>query len=270
MNKNNLSIIGYYTSNFGDLLMLKGLLMTIPKVYKHLYILTYGELSRSSFLYLGVIDDRFTIINLNKKRKHVALLLKSVITSKHIIWGGGTCFNQSENAFGGIRIMKLYKLFGASVNYIGVGINTYNSTRLLDKSVKLALSISNCFVVRDEGSYSYIKERVNKAFEALEPDLVFLNTFPSFNETEKDKTVFVSYRCVDAYFGEAIKFRDSFVKSLVYETRKNRFNRVVIFPSDSIVDYYDNKYIATNLSSVFDNNVKVFFVDSLKIDEAIS
>lgn len=78
MMRKSLSIIGYYTSNFGDLLMLKGLINALPKNYQHLYILTYGQMSLKDIGEIGLNGNYTTIINLTSKISILVSLIKAI------------------------------------------------------------------------------------------------------------------------------------------------------------------------------------------------
>lgn len=272
--RNNLSIIGYYTSNFGDLLMLKGLLETVPQNYRLLYILTYGQLSLCDIGDIGLDRKRIKIINLTKSKVYFILpLITAIFTSKAIIWGGGTCFNPSENAYGGLRYMKLFHKFGVSVNYLGVGINTNQKTPVLVESLRESLDISDNFIVRDKESQDFIRKEIDPTFNFLEPDLFYLNHLTSADNTPKDdseKIAFVSYRCVDSYFVNSKNYRKGFVNNLLKVLETIPIDRVVLYPSDRIIDFADNEFIADEVIKCSPKTLLVDFLDSIPIAEALS
>lgn len=272
--RNNLSVIGYYTSNFGDLLMLKGLLNTIPQNYRLLYILTYGQLSLCELGDVGLERKRIQIVNLTRSKiKNVLPLITAMFTSKAIIWGGGTCFNPKENAYGGLRYMKLFHKWGASVNYLGIGINTNQKTPVLIESLREALKISDYFIVRDKESQDLIRTEIEPAFNYLEPDLIYLNHFESFAITPKDdieKIAFVSYRCVDSYYVKSKDYRDAFISNLIKVLETIPIDRVILYPSDRIIDFADNEYIAKEVIKHSPKTVLVDFLDSIPVTEALS
>ena len=272
--RNNLSVIGYYTSNFGDLLMLKGLLKTIPQNYRLLYILTYGQLSLCDLGDIGLERNKIQIVNLSRSKvKNVLPLLTSMFTSKAIIWGGGTCFNPKENAYGGLRYMKLFHKFGVRVNYFGIGINTNQKTPVLVESLRESLNISDNFIVRDKESQDFIRKEIDPTFNSLEPDLIYLNHFVSANTTPKDdreKIAFVSYRCVDSYFVNSKNYRKGFVNNLLKVLETIPIDRVVLYPSDWIIDFADNEYIAEEIIKCSPKTVLVDFLDSIPVAEALS
>ena len=272
--KRNLSIIGYYTSNFGDLLMLKGLLRTIPQNYRLLYILTYGQLCLCDLGDIGLEKEKIQIVNLSRSKvKNVLPLLTAMFTSKAIIWGGGTCFNPKENAYGGLRYMRLFHKFGVRVNYFGIGINTNQKTPILVKSLRESLNISENFIVRDKESLDFIRNEIDPTFNSLEPDLIYLNHFASVGTTPKgnsEKIVFVSYRCVDSYFVNSKDYRDAFVGNLIKVLELIPIDRVVLYPSDRIIDLADNEYIADEVVKRSSKKVLVDFLDSIPVAEALS
>lgn len=268
--RNSISIIGYYTSNFGDLLMLRGIIRTLSSNYKYLFILTYGNLSLVEIGDVGVSKERVVIINIASKLKSSLSLLCALFTSRTIIWGGGTCFNSKEKSYGGLRYMRLFHKFGVSVRYIGVGINTNKIDDYLSKSIKELFSLSERFMVRDKESLEYIRREVDSSFDCLVPDPIFLNNFAIKGVKNQEKLLFCSYRCVDSYFCNASEYREQFIDNLLYLLCRYRIDRVLIYPSDHMVDLLDNKYIAERLIENCHNNVVVDFMDSLTVDEVLT
>ncbi len=271
--KRNLSIIGYYTSNFGDLLMLKGLIRAIPKEYSRLFILSYGKLDLEALGEIGLSNKTITVIDLSNKKKHLISILHALFTTKSIVWGGGTCFNVVENAFGGIRYMRVFHFFGARIYYMGIGINTNRVNNTLCESIKYALQISNSFNVRDRESQMYINSEIDSSFSALVPDLVYLNDFSPQHRCNKvlngDRVVFVSYRCIDTYFNNSKEYLNGFIKNLTYLLNHLAINRVIIYPSDEVVDYDNNIVIATELNKVFLGRVSIDFYEHLTINDVL-
>lgn len=148
----NVSIIGYYGDNFGDLLMLKSLL-SLKKPGLVFTVLTYGDarsLRKQSF----ISDNAVSVVELNKDNARVAY--KNVISSSAIIWGGGTCF-MDEGGTGGIKYMALGRLFGARIIYAGIGVDNHKKikTRLI---LLLATLIAKALYIRDSASLQAIKK----------------------------------------------------------------------------------------------------------------
>lgn len=71
--------------------------------------------------------------------------------------------------------MKLFHKVGVQVNYIGVGINTNCNNPKLVEHLKEALVLSKHFIVRDKGSLSFIQNEIDKHFNSIFPDLIYLN-----------------------------------------------------------------------------------------------
>lgn len=148
----NVSIIGYYGDNFGDLLMLKSLL-SLKKPGLTFTILTYGDaesLRKQSF----ISDDNVRVLELNKASTLAAY--KNVVSSSAIIWGGGTCF-MDEGGTGGIKYMALGRLFGAHVIYAGIGVDNHKKwkTRLI---LFIATIIAKALYIRDSDSLQAVKK----------------------------------------------------------------------------------------------------------------
>jgi polysaccharide pyruvyl transferase WcaK-like protein len=148
----NVSIIGYYGDNFGDLLMLKSLL-SLKKPGLAFTVLTYGDagsLRKQRF----ISDNDVSVVELNKANALTAY--RNVMKSSAIIWGGGTCF-MDEGGTGGIKYMALGRLFGASVIYAGIGIDNHKKlkTRLI---LFFATVIAKAFYIRDSASLQAVKK----------------------------------------------------------------------------------------------------------------
>lgn len=141
----NITIIGYYGSNFGDLLMLKALVENLEK--SSISILTYG--SRTHLLEQPFIKEKsIEVIEVSTASK--LEIFKTIKKSKAIIWGGGTCF-MDEGGTGGIKYMLLGKLLGCRVYYAGIGADSHN--RLSTKFCMLVATIvSNAIYARDHDS----------------------------------------------------------------------------------------------------------------------
>ena len=148
----NISVIGYYGNNFGDLLMLKSLL-AVHRPGVVYTVLTYGDgeaLKKQGFISAGHI----AVVELNRANRLLAY--KSVIKSSAIIWGGGTCF-MDEGGTGGIKYMALARLFGAKVIYAGIGVDNHKKlkTRLI---LFFATVLANVFYIRDAASLQAIRK----------------------------------------------------------------------------------------------------------------
>ncbi len=147
----NISVIGYYGNNFGDLLMLKSIL-SVRKPGAVYTVLTYGDdqaLRQQGF----IIDNAITVVKLDKANRWRAY--KSVIASAAIIWGGGTCF-MDEGGTGGIKYMALARLFGAKVIYAGIGVD--NHKKLKTRAILFfATLIANALFIRDASSLQAVR-----------------------------------------------------------------------------------------------------------------
>jgi Uncharacterized conserved protein len=148
----NISVIGYYGNNFGDLLMLKSLL-SVHRPGVVYTVLTYGDgeaLKKQGF----IKADHIAVVELNKANRLHAY--KSVIKSSAIIWGGGTCF-MDEGGTGGLKYMALARLFGAKVIYAGIGVDNHKKfkTRLI---LFFATVLAKVFYIRDSASLQAIRK----------------------------------------------------------------------------------------------------------------
>ena len=165
--------------------------------------------------------------------------------------------------------MKLFHRFGASVHYVGVGINTNNKTELLLESIREALSLSKHFLVRDKDSRDYIRKEIDPTFDSLVPDPIYLNDLAAKGDSD-DRLLFCSYRCVDRYFSDAVEYREAFINNLVNVMNENQIDKVLCCPSDRAVDYRDNIYISTELEKRNTGRQAVEFVASMPMEEIMS
>lgn len=148
----NVSVIGYYGNNFGDLLMLKSLL-SVQQPGVVYTVLTYGHgdaLKKQGF----ISGNNIAVVELNRENRLLAY--KSIINSSAIIWGGGTCF-MDEGGTGGIKYMTLARLFGASVIYAGIGVDNHKKlkTRLI---LFFATVIAKAIYIRDSASLQAVRK----------------------------------------------------------------------------------------------------------------
>ncbi|MBL0739316.1 polysaccharide pyruvyl transferase family protein [Flavobacterium sp. GN10] len=147
-----LSLIGYYGSNFGDLLMLNVLIDYYSQYYEQINIYTYGiEANLSDSLALNSSKCQIEVFTLTGIQKITyKTFLKTVKNSKYILWGGGTCF-MDQGGTGGIKYMIGAYFCKVRVLYMGIGIDSYSKirTRLI---MFTAVLFSKALYFRDEKS----------------------------------------------------------------------------------------------------------------------
>lgn len=238
-----ISIIGYYRNNFGDLLMLQGILNALPLSVSKVYVLTYGNVADIQQLYVG--DCNIEVISILKKRFSFSLL-KALWKSKFIIWGGGSCFNLADKGRGGIKWMRLFDLFSTKVVYWGVGIELDNEHRIL-KALHSAIKISTYMVLRDERSYEIAKRLHSrgKCKLLLSKDPIFLNNFVVSDDFDRNELV-ICWRNIENYNILGIQSREvlcQFCDNVTYFVNNYALSRVVILAADKDVDDKDSVFI---------------------------
>ncbi|OXB13575.1 polysaccharide pyruvyl transferase family protein [Flavobacterium reichenbachii] len=144
-----ISFIGYYGSNFGDLLMLNALIDYYTEYYGQINIYTYGNFDNlyNSFL-SNTHLNKIKIFGLSGRDKiNYAQFIKSLKGSKYLIWGGGTCF-MDQGGTGGVKFMLGANFFKIPVLYLGIGIDSHFKlkTKLL---VFLSVFVSKSLYFRD-------------------------------------------------------------------------------------------------------------------------
>lgn len=181
-----ISIIGYYGGNFGDLLMLDSLIQELKPVYEVINIFTYGD---SAILEGVLVKEKVNIYSL-KKGLSILDFVRLIKNSRSIIWGGGTCF-MDEGGTGGVKYMALARLVGVKVFYLGIGVDNFQKlrTRLY---IKLATLISSGFYLRDEISYKSVKElsSINSGNIHLAADLAFMHSSHNISNNSDRYIVF--------------------------------------------------------------------------------
>ena len=255
-----IDIIGYYGHNFGDLLILQGILNNLPEDCDKVNILSYDNLDIKDLdLSCNAEVHPFYI------RMPILNLIRLFREADTIIWGGGSCFNDVDGS-GGVRQMLLAKIVNPSVRieYKGVGIDLKNN-RHNKICLKIALLLSSSFSVRDQKSYEIIKG--NSCAELID-DPIYLNKewFKAVENNKKENRLIISYRCVDNYFKQnGSVYLELFVKNIEYLLLYEKFEEVFIINADSRVDNKDNSYIADRLK--IPNQTKLFFIPQRSLNE---
>jgi polysaccharide pyruvyl transferase WcaK-like protein len=271
MKKTNFSkeitILGYYGDNFGDLLMLNGLLKNIPDTYK-INILTYSSCLNTRDLDISL--DRIEIYDLNKKGKFKNIL-KSVSKSQKIFWGGGTCFNDIDGT-GGIKTMLICFLLGKKCYYFGIGID-YIKNLKSKVYVLIALIISSKMYLRDELSYKVIKQlfpsfvlQIFKNKISLIPDIASLNFTKNTEQSQLENELLISYRNVAKYFDNHNDYLNMFILNIEDFVLRNNVNKINIIDADSDVDESDSIQIYNFLNK----NYNVSYKKALNLNEKLN
>mgnify|MGYP003574872263 CR=1 FL=1 len=191
-----ISFIGYYGSNFGDLLMLTSLIDYYGQHYNQINIYTYGnEDNLCDSLLLNAHRNKIQIFGLTGDKKvSYSNFFKTVKGSKYIIWGGGTCF-MDQGGTGGLKYMIEAYFAKVSILYLGVGIDSDHKakTKLI---VFTAVLLSKALYFRDEKSllrannltFNLFKHKIKHV-----PDIAHINTI----QNKSDSSDYIVFCCRD-------------------------------------------------------------------------
>jgi len=191
-----ISFVGYYGSNFGDLLMLTALIDYYSQYYDKINIYTYGNKDnlRKSFL-LNSHISKIEIFGLkDTERISYNDFLKTVRGSRYIIWGGGTCF-MDQGGTGGIKYMIGAYFAKVTVLYLGVGIDSHQKirTKLI---VFAAVLFSKALYFRDEKSLLIANTFTFNLFKLkirYVPDIAHIKTV----QNQSDVNDYIVFCCRD-------------------------------------------------------------------------
>lgn len=254
-----IDIIGYYGVNFGDLLMLQGLLNSLPAKYEKVNILSYDDLDISKLNILCKADIHS--YNIRMPLLKLAILFKEADV---LMWGGGSCFNDIDGT-GGVKQMYFAKIINPKIKivYYGVGIDIKNNRKHY-AYLKAALFISSRFAVRDLKSYEMIRKF--KCSELIE-DPIYLNKewLDNIKAENIDRKLFISYRCVDKYYPNTYSiYLRWFIDNIVNLIEMNHFSNVCIMSADGRVDKVDNLSIINSIYKTSANVISNLEAFSLK------
>lgn len=256
-----INIIGYYGNNFGDLLMLQGILNSLPSKYTKVNILSFDN--------LNLLDLDYSC-NATVESHYIRMPLKKLIgfykEANVIMWGGGSCFNDIDGS-GGIKQMLLAKLINHKVQIIYYGVGIDIKKKICNKLyLRLALNISKQFAVRDENSYRLIKKY---SCAELIDDPIYLNKewLYSINKNiKKNNSLVISYRCVDKYYPKLYKaYIENFIQNIKSLLSIYSFSEIHIINADNNVDKNDSMHIFQEISSFC--NQKISYVDKFTLRE---
>lgn len=248
-----ISIIGYYDTNFGDLLMLKGIIDSVPRNVNEIYILTYSYAK----LDLSFINSKVKLYPIQIKNRRFSIkLLRALLLSKYIIWGGGSCFNLNDKGTGALRWMSLFRFFGARVIYYGIAIELDKESRIL-YYVRRAIDLCSKFYVRDQASFEISKQfSTEKVYKVCDP--IYLNNLNAERSKtaiiNNEKTFLICYRDLSNYFSECGVYFENFKKAISCLIDGKIFTKILVFVADEHVDadisYTLYNYILQNHKNV--------------------
>ena len=239
--RKELTIIGYYESNFGDLLMLQGIIEHLPEHIRNINILSYGNFSLHD-LFVQKDRFRFKVYNCFQWRKQFIAILGALFRSGYCMWGGGTCFNNVDGT-GGVKWMLLAKLLGVKVIYFGIGIDLLKN----DNNLKKAIRLADYFCVRDNYSYGLSQKYGKEIIRVKDPFL--LNSYPIKEKDRSGNYLLIAYRNVDRYFKNSPEYLINFIGCIKSLIERFYFSEIIIIDTDNAVDKTTGKYLYELLST---------------------
>lgn len=234
------TILGYYgMDNFGDDLMLKGILGQLENHGLKVNILSYKKinwLSKENYPNVKVF------IWPKSKIGKYKIFKKASENSRTVFWGGGTCFTD-EDGDGYFKYMVYAKLLGKKVGYLGVGIGNLNkSSRLL--KTKILINISSILTFRDKTSQlkalSWKKKASKAVIELVEDPANYtleslISNLPS---NIKGNNLVIAWRDLIDYSKTTIGSDLLPVAKMALRIcDKFKLNKVVIMDTDSVRDH---------------------------------
>ena len=237
-------LVGYYGSNFGDLIMMKTLLDFWHDKAAKVSIFTYGAISPATLEIAG--DSEIYPLNGPSRLRSLYRFLSASMRSHAVVWGGGTCF-MDEGGEGAIKYFLLAKLLGAKVYYLGIGVGNAKR-RTTQLFLRLARLLSKRIVVRDEESARKLGGMSD--IVRVAPDLSFaVNLRESSTPTNVQRKLLIAYRCLDEYLDpeEAAKVLAHFIDRIIEHARDEEYSAIEVLDTDSDVDRDNGNHIFDKL-----------------------
>lgn len=248
-------LLGYYGKNFGDLLMLSGILNSLCSEASVIDIISYDALLKTA-----ITTPLKKKINVYLSR---GLELKKRISiyksAEVIMWGGGSCFNDVDGT-GAVKQMLLAKVVNPFIKivYYGIGIDINNNWRH-ELCLRIALVLADEFKVRDSISYAKVGN-CNKVSLVKDPVYLNMNYFDSVKVEHNKSRLLIAYRNVNNYFPDRYKeYLVNFINGIRYILEHHKFNDVVVFSCDYDYDMNDSCFIYESIKP-FCN--AIFFEDN--------
>jgi len=268
MKNKQLTIVGYYGDNYGDLLMLYGVINNIPPIYSQVNVLTNS--SYIQFENLKKFDKKIVFFNYGTNK--TSTVFKALKGSDKIMWAGGTCFND-VNGTGAVKIMLIAKLLGKKCLYFGIGVNTLRKFKS-KLYLWLGLLVSSNFIVRDEISKEVIEQCNFLLFDLFLkkkifkiPDLAYLYLHDvNVSNSKLDYDLLISYRNVKKYFFNHHEFLNQFNIAVDTICQNYGFKKIAIIDADKEEDTDDSLYIKNHLQKV---GYAVDYIENISLDEKI-
>ncbi|WP_316633669.1 polysaccharide pyruvyl transferase family protein [uncultured Flavobacterium sp.] len=263
-----ISFLGYYGSNFGDLLMLNALVDYYSKHYNQINIYTYGNhvnlynaFSSNPNLY------NIKVFGLSGEQKiSYKHFMKTVKGSQYIIWGGGTCF-MDQGGTGGIKFMLGAYLAKVAVLYLGIGIDSHFKlkTKLI---VFSSILLSKALYLRDEKSLKLANKLSLGLFKFkvdYVPDIANVREIL----TEQFSGDYIVFCCRDLSVYSDLnneKVNHDLATLAIRSCKELGLNRIVNLVCDAEIDENQSKK-ATDL--FLENNIQVDVIYGSDVDNSL-
>ena len=184
-----ITLIGYYgVKNIGDDLMLSNLIQYFSKKIevKKIFIFVRNN-------YFDITDEKIEVLPLSKYSR--LKKTKAIFRSDMIIWGGGTCiFEGTENRglYDLLRIQQITKIFRKKFIFLGIGIGSLKSDRIIKLSKKI-IENSEFIYFRDKQSCDAAKKISSVKNCCVGGDLVFLTKLFEPTRKKSNKITKISF-----------------------------------------------------------------------------
>lgn len=191
--RNAIIVVGYYGENFGDLLMLKALLASLPTSASPVRIFSYGDVRALD----RFLKEHFPRSDITIVKPGIWAFIAACKGASQAVWGGGTCF-MDEGGTGGVKYLAMARLLGVRVRYLGIGVDRCRSikTRM---SLWIATRIADEMLVRDEGSAEAIR-RVRRGGGAAVKKIPDLAMAMHHSDVENRQGAVLCLRDLDSYY----------------------------------------------------------------------
>lgn len=264
----NITIVGYYGKNLGDIIFLYGLVNYFKnnKTIKNISVLSYAkQLDPELLAYLQKNNVNLFYLGGRSTFQKLKNIIESLRGSSLVLWGGGSCFFDNGGTCG-FKTFILAWLLGKKNIYLGIGIETIKTSKM-KVIIFISYLISYKIFFRDNDSLIAMKRILNikRARNKLRviPDLSILEYRYLAN---KIKTPYNEYIAISIRDNDGALY-DSIIKNIILTLlKKAKLNLVIIFNTDEEVDKRYNQIIAEYLKN---NNIQTIYFDNITFDEKI-
>lgn len=249
------TLLGYYGSNLGDILMLKALLQMFRKKGCAVSVISYAKADLPDFFeYCELSPTNFYSLEGLGYWQKMTTFLRAVRDADLVLWGGGTCFMDQEGGSGGLKLMMLARLMGKSIAYGFVGIGSCR--RLLTRTVVLlATLLSRMVILRDRRSFEFLNSLLpcflhRKIMLSKDPFYWLLQDFDAGNV--EPGSLVISYRGLESYVSsehDRDRYLEGMVRAVGMMVAQGSVSTVKIVCADGRVDNKDRDRLAFELAS---------------------